>query len=87
MAEKKPDPHAPKVNNKLPLYGGILMAIGFAWSVYEFNPGHVIRAETAEEKKDRETKAKDDMESAAAEEKEKERIKKKEEGERSVAPQ
>lgn len=80
---KKPNPDDPKPNNMLPVVAGVLILLGAFWTVYEFNPGFMMRAERPEEKKareeyernvkqehaahDREQKKKEAMEKRAAE--------------------
>jgi hypothetical protein len=53
MAKKVVDPDAIPPNKKMLIGAIVLVAIGLAWSVYNFNPGGALRAETEAEKKER----------------------------------
>jgi len=50
MAERKPDPNAKPKQNFL-IIGAVLLAVGLLWTVYEWNPGEMIRPLTDAEKK------------------------------------
>jgi hypothetical protein len=50
---KKDDPFAPKPNKFLPFVAAGLLLLGGGWFIHQLNPGGILRAETAEEKKAR----------------------------------
>ncbi len=50
VAEKKPDPFAKKPNNMIPVIAGVMILVALVWTLYEANPGRLIREETKDEK-------------------------------------
>ncbi|HEY3322428.1 MAG TPA: hypothetical protein VGP72_18340 [Planctomycetota bacterium] len=59
VVEKKPDPFAKKPNKMLPFIAGAMIVLAVGWTVYQSNPGRMIRSETKEEKTTRETEEKE----------------------------
>lgn len=52
MAEKKPDPNAIPPNKNTLIFAVVLIVVGTAWSLYEFNPGQMLRQSTEAEIKE-----------------------------------
>ena len=59
VVEKKPDPYAKKPNSMMPVIAAALIVLAVGWTLYEANPGRMIRQETKEEKTNRETEEKE----------------------------
>ena len=53
----KPDPNAIPPNNKHLIAGAVLILLGSAWSLYEYNPGGMLRARTESEIKEEKEEA------------------------------
>ncbi len=74
--EKKPNPNAPKPKQQSLMIGAILIVLAGGWALYEWNPAGMVRAETQDERKDRQDEERATAERAKKEKEETERAEK-----------